>query len=48
VIAVADLLRVPRGAVSLVSGKTTRRKRVHVRGIDSATALQLIESALDG
>lgn len=47
VIAVAELLGVPRGSVSLVSGKTTRRKRVHIRGIDSATARRLIESALD-
>lgn len=47
VAAVADLFEVPTTAVSLVAGKTSRRKRVHVRGIDPADARRLIANALD-
>lgn len=47
VAAMADLLEVPQRAVSLVAGKTTRRKRVYVGGIDSNTARGLIMAALD-
>ncbi|MFZ0015659.1 MAG: DUF167 family protein [Acidimicrobiia bacterium] len=44
--AIADLLRVRRRAVSLVAGSTTRRKRVHVDGVDPATAHELIKTAI--
>ena len=43
----ADLLEVPPRAVSLVGGHTSRRKRVHVEGVDSADARRLINAALD-
>lgn len=35
---VADLLGVPRRQVSLVSGETSRRKRVRALGVDAARA----------
>lgn len=44
--AIAGMLRVPTRAVSLVAGRTSRRKRVHIQGIDSADARRLIEAAL--
>ena len=47
VAAVADLLGVSRKMVSLVGGHTTPRKRVHVVGIDPASARDLIKAAID-
>lgn len=44
--AVARLLNVASSAVSLVAGKTSRRKRVFVRGIGPDQALQLISAAI--
>jgi uncharacterized protein len=35
----AKKLGVPRGAVTLISGETSRHKRVQVEGIDTQTAL---------
>lgn len=45
--AIAALLRVPTGAVTLVGGRTSRRKRVHIQGLRAADARRLIEAALD-
>ena len=45
--AVAGLLKVSRGSVSLAAGQSSRRKRLHVRGIDPASARRLIHAALE-
>lgn len=45
-LAVAGLLEVPKNAVSLATGKTSRMKRVHVAGITPAEAQRLIGLAL--
>ena len=34
----AERLDVPRRAVSIIAGERSRQKRVHVSGVDSATA----------
>jgi hypothetical protein len=39
----ADLLGVPRRQVALVSGETSRRKRVRVLGVDAARAEAVIK-----
>ena len=39
----SDLLGVPRRAVSLVSGESSRRKRVRVEGVDAARAEAVIK-----
>jgi uncharacterized protein (TIGR00251 family) len=44
--AVASLLNVSSGTVSLVAGTTSRRKRVFVQGIDPDQALRLISAAI--
>lgn len=44
--AVADLLGVPRSAVSLVAGSTSRQKRVFVRGVESGKAGCLVTEVL--
>jgi uncharacterized protein len=43
---VADLLGVPRAAVTLVVGSASRQKRVHVHGIDETRARDLIAAAV--
>lgn len=40
----ARLLSVPRGRVTLVSGQTSRRKRVRVQGVEPATALAVMNA----
>lgn len=47
VAAVASILGVPVGAVSLASGRTSRQKRIHVEGMDPRDARRRIEAALD-
>jgi uncharacterized protein (TIGR00251 family) len=39
--AIARALGVPRGAVSIVAGQSSRRKTVHVRGVERAQVLAL-------
>jgi uncharacterized protein len=38
----ADVLGVPRRAVRLVAGETSRRKRVHVTGVKAAQAAVIL------
>ena len=45
-LAVATLLEVPIGDVSLTSGHSSRRKRVFIRGIDEPAAKHRIDEAL--
>jgi uncharacterized protein YggU (UPF0235/DUF167 family) len=47
VAAIARMLGVSTGSVSLVAGRISRRKRVHVQGIDPADARRRIDAALD-
>ena len=41
----ADLLNVPKKAVTVVAGNSTRRKRVHIDGVSPADAHRVISEA---
>ena len=45
---VASLLGVPRADVSVVAGRTSRRKIVEVRALDTREAMDRVEAALAG
>jgi uncharacterized protein (TIGR00251 family) len=47
VAAIAGLFRVSVSAVSLVGGRTSRRKRVHVEDLDPSRARRIVEAALE-
>lgn len=41
----AELLDVPKSAVEIISGETSRHKRVRITGADSERLIRIIESA---
>jgi uncharacterized protein (TIGR00251 family) len=42
---IADELDVPKRSVSIVSGETSRQKRLHVIGIDAETAAARLQAS---
>jgi hypothetical protein len=40
----AEQLRIPRSAIAITSGTSSRRKTVAIAGMETATVLQILES----